>query len=232
MRARYDAESMTRRARLIVEMVCLFGLLPMVLLWIEPKRSLLPILWVFMASILVVLLRDRSFDRKQLWNARAFKDHWRPILLRFAVLAPILALATWLLTPELFFFLPREKPWLILMIICLYPIFSVYPQGIVYRAFLLHRYDGLMSSTAMKIGVAAVCFGFLHILFRNPVAPLVTLVGGAMFAWTHHRSRSLFVSSFEHALYGLWLMSSGWGAFLYPGTVNMAMGFLMGEPIE
>ncbi len=212
-------------------MIGMFGLLPIGVYFLKPHRTLLPILWVFMACILVMLLRDKTFDRKELWNARAIKDHWKPILLRFVCLAPVIAFATWWLTEELFLYLPRNQPWLIAMIICLYPIFSVYPQGIIYRVFLLHRYKPLLGNPIALVVVSALCFGFLHIIFRNPIAPTVTLVGGALFAWTHHRSRSLFVSSFEHALYGLWLMSTGWGAFLYPGAVDIAMASLMGEPI-
>ena len=214
--------------RLLAEMLLLFGVLPVAVL-LSGTRAYLPILWVFALAILRVLWRDPSFSRGELWNARAIEHHWRSIALRFLFIAPLILGATYLLTPELMFGFPRERPGLFLMILFGYPIVSVYPQGIIYRAFLTHRYQSLFGHAAMRIGIAALCFGFLHIIFRNPVAPVVTILGGVLFTWTHERSRSLFVSSVEHALYGLWLMASGWGAFLYPGAVDRAMQSLTGS---
>ena len=216
------------RRRLVIEMLLLFLVLPLAVLASETKL-LLPILWVFAASIFIVVWRDRTFPRRELWNAGAFRAHRKAILARFIVLGAGVLLLTWWLTPELLFRLPREKPLLYCAILVGYPWVSVYPQGVIYRAFLLHRYAALFPRPAVRIAMAALCFGFLHIIFRNPIAPLVTLIGGVLFTWTHARSRSLFVSSVEHALYGLWLMTTGWGAFLYPGTVPTAKAILFGE---
>ncbi len=211
-----------RNTRLITEMILLFGVLPLVVLWLN-TQALLAILWLFALGILVALLRDRTFSRRGLWNAQAMSDHWKPVVVRFGILAPVILFATWRLTPELLFSFPRERPALFALILFGYPVVSVYPQGIIYRAFLLHRFRPLLRNPRVRVAIAALCFGFLHIIFKNPIAPVITLLGGVMFTWTHERSKSLFVSSFEHTLFGLWVMTTGWGAFLYPGTVEEAL---------
>jgi uncharacterized protein len=49
-------------------------------------------------------------------------------------------------------------------------VLSVYPQGIIYRAFFFERYRGLFPGPAMLIVVSAAAFSFAHIIFRNPIA--------------------------------------------------------------
>ena len=58
--------------------------------------------------------------------------------------------------PNLLFNLVRAKPrvWATLMVF--YPILSVYPQGIIYRSFLMHRYASLLRSEWMLILVQAL----------------------------------------------------------------------------
>ena len=100
----------------------------------------------------------------------------------------------------------------------LYPILSVYPQGIVYRAFIFERYRPLFSNPILMIAVSAAAFSFVHIIFRNPIAVGLTLLGGIIFAFRYQESGSLFTSSFEHALYGCFMFTIGLGEFFYKGA--------------
>jgi len=59
----------------------------------------------------------------------------------------------------------------------------------------------------------AASFAFMHIIFHNPIAVIFTFVGGALFAWRYYQTRSLFVSSVEHALYGCWMFTVGLGQY-------------------
>jgi hypothetical protein len=65
---------------------------------------------------------------------------------------------------------------------------------------------------------SAAAFGFLHIIFRNSLAVWLTFFGGILFAWRYEVTGSLFVSSFEHALYGCWLFTVGLGQYFYHGV--------------
>ena len=65
----------------------------------------------------------------------------------------------------------------------LYPLLSVYPQAIIYRAFLFNRY-ALLFDGWLVIAVSAASFSFMHIIFENPLAVILTMLGGIMFAKT------------------------------------------------
>jgi membrane protease YdiL (CAAX protease family) len=97
-------------------------------------------------------------------------------------------------------------------------VLSVYPQGLVYRAFFFERYRSLFPNPAVLIAMSAVAFSFAHIIFRNPIAVGFTLIGGFLFAWRYGETRSLFTSSFEHALYGCWMFTVGLGDYFYRGA--------------
>jgi membrane protease YdiL (CAAX protease family) len=108
--------------------------------------------------------------------------------------------------------------WAVVMVA--YPVSSVYPQGLLYRAFFFQRYGGLFKGKWTMIVASAVAFAFLHIIFRNWLAVDLTLAGGLLFAWRYERTGSLAVSSIEHALYGCWLFTVGLGQYFYHGTIE------------
>jgi len=60
------------------------------------------------------------------------------------------------------------------------------------------------------------------VLFLNPLAVLLTLAGGWMFAGTHRQTGSLAIAAIEHALYGCWIFTAGLGEFFYHGTIRFA----------
>lgn len=136
----------------------------------------------------------------------------------FAMAAAAVTAAVYFFAPQLLFnFVKRAPPvWALVMI--LYPVLSVYPQGIIYRAFFFERYRVLFSNSALLIVVSAVAFSFVHIIFRNPIAVSFTLVGGLLFAWRYAETGSLFTSSFEHVLYGCWMFTTGLGQYFYKGA--------------
>jgi len=109
--------------------------------------------------------------------------------------------------------------WAAVMI--LYPVLSVYPQGIIYRSFLMHRYAPILPSGIVLIFVSAAAFAFMHIIFRNPLAVALTFAGGILFAWRYSTTGSLFTSSLEHALYGCWLFTIGLGQYFYHGRIAL-----------
>ncbi len=177
-----------------------------------------PLLWTATLLCFLLLWRDRSFDRKSLWNTGAVREHIRPVLIRFAVIAPVIFAAVWLLTPDRMLMFPRMRPGIWAAVMLLYPPLSVYPQGIIWRSFMLHRYGGLIRQTWLRCAMAALAFGWLHIVFVNWQAIVLTLVGGYLFTLTHQRSKSLLVSSIEHALYGCCVFTAGWGLYFYHGS--------------
>ena len=207
-----------RQARLTLELIALFFLLP-TLFWsgLVPLHVIL-MLWVVSFLTLPVLLTDPAFDRRRFWRLRALRLALRPILIRFAVLAGLLGTAVALLRPDLLFIFPRTRPNLWMMVMVLYPLFSVLPQGLVYRIFFFHRYRELFPQRLGLLIVASIAFGYTHIVFDNWVAIALTLPGGFLFGDTYLRTRSGIAAAFEHALYGCFVITIGLGQFIfYPG---------------
>lgn len=102
----------------------------------------------------------------------------------------------------------------------LYPVLSVYPQGIVYRAFLFGRYRELFGHAWAMVLVSAIAFAYVHVVFRNPLAPSLSFLGGLLFATRYEQTGSLFISSFEHALYGCAIFTIGLGRWFYHAAVQ------------
>jgi hypothetical protein len=211
----------------------------------RPGRFMLPTLALFTLACLALLLLDRSFPKRRLWNARAALPALPWIFARFAAGAALLTAFTWQLEPgaplrawaeahrlgggwpgggPTLFGFPRQHPafWAIIMVF--YPVASVWPQEVLYRAFFFHRYGRILPRRWLRVAVSGLAFGFMHIVFMNPVAPTLCLLGGLLFARTYSRTHSVLAASVEHALYGCWVFTVGLGSFFYGGTYGGVVG--------
>lgn len=206
-----------RRYR-IFEYAALFFAIPALLAVPGVHVPLLVIVLSGATASLIWLLNDRSFDRASLWRARVVPAALPRILALWALAIIVLGAIVFFLTRDDFLRLPLNRPGLWLMICVAYPILSVFPQNIIFRTFLFHRYAGVFRSESSLIWASAAAFSFAHIIFHNPLALLLTLMGGLIFARTYHTHRSTLLVSIEHALYGLLLFTIGLGNSLYlPG---------------
>ena len=73
----------------------------------------------------------------------------------------------------------------------------------------------------MMVIASAVAFGFVHIVFLNPIAVGLSVVGGVLFALTYLRTRSLLMAAIEHGLYGCLIFTVGLGRYFFHGTKRM-----------
>jgi membrane protease YdiL (CAAX protease family) len=133
------------------------------------------------------------------------------------VIGLFLLALTALIEPANLFGFPRRAPQIWLMVVCLYPLLSAYPQELIYRAFLFHRYRPLLRSDVTLVWVSTISFGFLHLIYDNWIAVLFGLLGGYFFSTTYRRTGSLLAASLEHALYGLLVFTIGLGQYFYEG---------------
>jgi len=194
-------------------------------LGIPPQHMLFPLLLGTTALIVLFLLLDPTFEKRRLWDPGGAERELTRQALLLVVLGPALVGAAWagasftdLLPSNAFLHLPRERTGLWLAIMCLYPLFSAYPQEITHRAFFFHRYVPILPRPAVLIGVNTVAFAFMHIVFWNWVAIVLTFAGGLLFAWTYHRSRSTLAAALEHAVYGNIVFTVGLGGFVFTGS--------------
>ena len=156
------------------------------------------------------------------WEVRV---SWKPFWKRVAFIFPIIVLLTvgyvWWFAPQHLFFVPFHKPRMFLFILLVYSMFSVLPQGILYRTFFFRRYGNLFQSKTLLIFVNAILFSLAHLFFRNALVMVITFFGRLLFALSYLRLKSGMLVNFEHLLYGNWLFTVGMGQMLgFPGMEN------------
>ncbi|MCG8456170.1 MAG: CPBP family intramembrane metalloprotease [Holophagales bacterium] len=217
--------SRARKLALGLELAVIFVGFPIGLVFVRSSfaRWIVPTLLVTGAACLLVLWRDPSFDRRQLWNARHLRRGLVAILRIFVPAAALVGLLVALLRPELLFELPRSRTGIWVMVMLLYPLLSVYPQELIFRTFFFHRYRPLIGSEQGLVVASALVFGLAHLFFANWVAPVLTTAGGYLFARTYARSRSTLQAVLEHGLWGDFLFTIGLGWYFWGGSIrNMA----------
>lgn len=212
----------SRRLGRTIELFTLMGLPPVLYVGWRPGRAVLPLLWVGAGVLLWLLLRDPSFDRSVFDLQRCADGRWTRRLVRWLAAACVLAAALAVLAPRHLWAFPRREPWVWAVVVVLYPILSVLPQTLVFRVFFCHRYAALFATRRRMEIAAALAFAWAHITFLNPVAPLLSLIGGWLFVRTFRESGSAWASAAEHAMYGVTLITLGWGVWFYHGTIATA----------
>jgi len=216
-------EAPAGRARLAVEYVVVFFGSVGAFAWAGSPGGPIPPLVVAAGLALAYLRRQAGFDRSDLMRAAALRAGAAAMLARWAAVCVPATAAVAVLAPERLFDLPRQSPLLWGAIVVGYPLCSVYPQELLYRAFLLHRYAPVFGTGRGAAAASAAAFGFAHIIFGNLFAIATTLIGGWLFARRYQRTRSLLAASVEHALYGVAMFTVGLGHLFYRGFTGGAL---------
>ncbi|MFF5174662.1 type II CAAX prenyl endopeptidase Rce1 family protein [Micromonospora sp. NPDC000089] len=205
----------SRRARLAVEYAVLFfGLVTAYTVADVPGGPIPPLVVLGLAAWWY-LRRRPDFDHADLLRPAALRPALSRILALWAVALVLAVAAVAVLTPERLFDLPRERPLLWTAVMVFYPLFSVYPQELIFRAFLMHRYAPLFGTGVGAVAASAAAFGFAHVIFGNVASVLLTVAGGWLFARRYRATRSLLTASVEHALYGVLAFTVGLGNLFY-----------------
>lgn len=182
--------------------------------------SPIPALVVLGLAALAYLRRQRTFERADLLRAAAVRPALPSILALWAAAAVAAVVLVALLDSAELFDLPRHEPLLWAAIVVFYPLLSVYPQELLFRAFLLHRYAPVFGTGRGAAAASAAAFGFAHVIFGNAASVVLTVLGGWLFARRYQRTRSLLAASVEHVLYGVLAFTVGLGDWFYHGAPN------------
>jgi len=215
-----DAPSATIRAVRAIEFVFLFFGLPSLAAFGPYQIRVIPMLVTLGGICAIALVVSPGFDRSRLLNLAGARKAARYVCLRFLILGVLLLATTavWDLVEtdrSILFGLPRRDAGLWMTIMVLYPVFSVYPQELIYRAFVFHRYKPVFGGGGAMIAASALAFGYGHIIFPDWPSVALTVLGGLLFASTYARTRSLAASWLEHALYGDLVFTIGMGSLFY-----------------
>jgi membrane protease YdiL (CAAX protease family) len=204
------------------EWLLLFALFPFVLWEInlsdadKPYHFIRQYFFILMWCVALLILWYRRKPPKKAPLGTALKlAELRPILWRFALAIPLVFAAIAIIAPERVLQLPLERPGIWLMVMFLYPVFSVFPQELIYRHFFFRRYAPLFGKGQGVIIMSALTFGHVHLLFNNAIAYILSIAGGYLFAITYAKTRNLWLVSLEHAIYGQLIFTSGLGWYFY-----------------
>jgi uncharacterized protein len=209
----------------VAELIAIFVIFPAYLAFAPavglPRVPWAPVLLVVCAGAALWLVRVAGMRGRELLVGpdRALeRAALRPLLLRFVVATFALTVLIALVSPERLFGLVRERPQLWAAILVFYPLFSVYPQELLFRAFFFKRYGPVLGSERLTMTVNALAFGWAHVFFPSPIiAVALTIAGGWLFASTYRKTGSLRLAWLEHALYGNLIFTVGLGEFFFSG---------------
>lgn len=209
------------RAILIIEFLILCVAVPGYIIFSRSAPYMFAFLWAA-ALYAFVILRIYHFEGwAKFWNWGAVTiKNLKPILFRWAVaVAGMIAFLQWY-EPSNLFNLWHTRPEIIPYILLVYPVLSALPQEFVFCSFFFTRYKTLFGSGAWMVAASAIVFAYAHILYINPVAPVLSLAGGIIFAMTYRAHKSLALVTIEHALYGNALFLIGLGPYFFSGNVS------------
>lgn len=203
------------KSLLLAEFCVLFTAVPALILFLRERWLMIAILW---GGSILAYVYLRTAGRRDEEPRASFREMMKRMLVRFAVIAPAVTILAWTASPGDFLSFPRENPRIWIMVIVLYPLLSVWPQEVLYRALIYKRYAPVFGEGRGYLIASALAFGYMHIIFLNWVAVAMTLVGGFIFAYSYRKGRSLTLVSIEHALYGCLIFTVGLGRFFYVGA--------------
>lgn len=206
------------RFYLIFELIGIFVIIPTLLYRFLPL-PILPILWIIAILSMWALFKDKTFDRYSLWGAFELKRNYKGMLKQFTIIATVMIVLIYFFIPDHLFSLIKKDTLLWALIVILYPLISVYPQELLYRTFFFHRYKILFNKKWQIITANALLFGYMHIIFENWVAVVLTILGGFLFATIYERTHSTLFVSLTHALYGVLVFTIGLGIYFDTGTM-------------
>lgn len=206
---------MTKAAR-YAEMILLYAGLPALLWFMRAERPVIyQVLTAAAIAALFYLSYRPAFSWRGLWQGRGWDAaDRRAAFWRFCLCVPLIAMASYFLVPERFMTFPFERPRLWLSVMLLYPVLSVIPQVVIFRAFFFERYGNLFASRLLWL-VNGLCFGLAHAFYGNWIAPTGSFLAGVMLAYSFEQHRSVKWGVIEHAAYGCLAFTLGIGWFFF-----------------
>lgn len=210
--------SRARQLWLVTEYLVLFFGLAGVYTVIGHPGSPVPLLVLGAVGAVLYLRSRKDFDRRTFFRKEAIPGQLRSIVLLWAIAAVVILVALAVLAPGRLFELPRRSPLLWTIVMIFYPLASVYPQELIFRAFLFHRYRPVFGTGTGVVAASAAAFGFVHIIYGQWLSVVLTAIAGWLFAQRYRRTNSLATVWLEHAVYGLLAFTVGLGSFFFNGS--------------
>ena len=193
------------------ELFFIYLFLPLFILIFQSKILIFTLLYLVFIFTFLKLRKDKSFESKLLNK----QINWRISFIYFFVFLVLGYLYVFFYDPNILLSFPKNnfRLWILVMII--YPFFSVIPQEIIYRVYFYHRYKKLFSGNLLFLTLLNLFFfSFAHIVFNNPHAILITAITSPIFSYLYIKE-SFFTCVFVHSLGGQIIFTLGLGRYFY-----------------
>lgn len=214
---------LTSRLFLMVEFFLLCVALPGYIIYTKSAPFMFTFLWGAALYGFLILRFVYHDHLRQLWKWKAVTwENMKPILIRWAVACVAMTAFIWFYDPDRMFRLALEHPHFIPVLMIAYPVLSALPQEFIFCSFFFERYGPFFGVASRMVAASTVVFAYAHVLYINPVAPTLSLVGGLIFAMTYLKTKSLALVTIEHGLYGNFLFLVGLGYYFHGGSVMQA----------
>ena len=205
----------------IIELILLSSIIPYIVLVLKLFNLIIPVLLlVCVYCIIIYCIENKNFSSEfeKIFNINI--NILIRIIIRWIFASLILIIITFYFFNEKFFIIQNNKPEILWKIMILYPIFSALPQEFIFCKFFFYRYKSIFKSNENLVISSALFFSITHILFLNFIAPILSFIGGLVFANTYNKHGSLLLVSLEHGLYGNTLFFIGLGWYFWGGSIN------------
>ena len=192
-----------------IEFFFLFIFLPTILFFLPDRKLIFTTLYVVFFFSLWKIKKDKTFKFSKLKN----KPDWKFIFLYFLIFSLLGFFYTFFVDKSLFLIFPKESPKVWLLVIILYPFFSVIPQEFIYRVFFFQRYKNILSKNLyLKYLINSLVFSYAHIVFQNYHAVIITALVSPIFHYSYER-KSFLTCILIHSIGGLIIFTYGLGKF-------------------
>lgn len=193
------------------ELFFIYLFLPSFILFFQSKILIFSLLYLVFIFTFLRLRKDKNFEPKSLTK----KINWSISFIFFFVFLILGYLYILFYDPTLLLSFPKNNFRLWLMVMLIYPFFSVIPQEIVYRVYFYHRYEKLFSGNLLLLTLINLfLFSFAHVVFNNPHAILITAIASPIFSYLYIKE-SFLTCVLVHSLGGQIIFTLGLGKYFY-----------------
>ncbi len=201
-----------------LELFFIFVVLPISFLINYPIAIKIALVLIGFIAMLVYLKRAKLLKLMPT-KGLDWPSFWKQTVGKLLIIAVVTIVYVYWIAPEKLFAVVLQKPLMWITILFVYSFFSVWPQEIVYRTFFYERYQSLFANPWLCMFINAILFSLAHIFLQSFLVQVLTFIGGLLFAYTYHKTKSTNLVTIEHAIYGNWLFTVGMGEMLaFPGV--------------
>lgn len=194
---------------LSIEFIVVYLIIPVLIYLKLILISKMNILIFLSLPALLILLGDQKFDKKKWMKFKCSSVPLIKIAVRYLISFIAITLLMHIFVPGHFFHNSQNSLSILVISALSFLLLSVVPQEVLYRAFLFHRYSLLFRGKLIPVVISSLSFSFVHIVYSNLIAMIITLIGGYFFSLTYLRTRSLLITVIEHFMYGMLIFTSG-----------------------